>query len=155
MPQPCAQPGGGWMALCTCSCLSFFCCGAASRQVCESMAGRGSQAERANFPAAQLLPLSPLQISFFMFTPPPTLQVSSALQLLPCPVPGILVQLLQGKGLSAPGTATSPSTWECLARETPRGGSKIRPFPGFLPEAPRINLAPAPRTSERPGGHPN
>lgn len=67
----------------------------------------------------------------------------------------ILVQLLQGKGLSGPGTATSPSTWECLARETPRGGSKICPFPGFLPGAPRINLAPAPRTSESLGGHPN
>lgn len=67
----------------------------------------------------------------------------------------ILVQLLQGKGLSGPGTATSPFTWECLARETPRGGSRICPFPGLLPGAPRINLAPAPRTSESLGGYPN
>lgn len=91
--------------------------------------------------------------SFFMLTLPVIFLVlyelcqlcSSSLVL------GILVWLLWGKGLSGPHPLRG-NVWQ----EKPlRGGSKICPFPGLLPGAPRINSAPAPRTSARLGGHPN
>lgn len=93
-------------------------------------------------PSCKLFP------SFFMLTPP---------VISPCQLCSSFL-VLGNPGLAPLGQGplwASPSTWECLAKETPRGGSKICPFPGLLPGAPRINSAPAPRTSGRLGGHPN
>lgn len=141
----CPVKAEGWMGPCTCSCLTlqFLLWGCL-----KSLVGRGSQAGRAACQLHSSHLLSPLHTSFFMLTPPATLQV--LYELLSAP------PLSWASWFSCSGTKPPPSsTWECLARETPRGGSKICPFLGFLPEAPRINLSPAPRTSERLGGHPN
>lgn len=123
-PGLCPVKEEGWMGPCTCPpvCHSSLCCGPASRQASENMVGRASPAERAD--SSRTAPASPVHSTPHSSRSPHQLLSWSCMnsrQLLPRP--GHPGWAPPGKGLSGLGTAASPSTWECLARETPRGGS--------------------------------